>query len=396
MKFLHTSDWHVGKTLWGRSRLAEQVDVLGEIVALARTHSVDAVLIAGDLYDSAAPTAEAQRLVVRTLLALADTGAEVIALAGNHDSPGMLDAYRPLAEHAGITLIGQPRHADEGGVVSFTARSSGERVNIAALPFLSQRWAIRAADLLLQTPAENANAYDEQIRALLDHLKTGWEDGAVHLVMAHLTVANAVLGGGERSAQTIFDYWVPATAFGADPHYVALGHLHKRQTLPAACPVSYCGSPIAVDFGDQENTQVAVLVEVTPTTPAQPTDLPITSARRLRTVRGTVAELAERAEEFGEDLLRVYLTEPIRAGLRDDLHKALPNAVQIRIDPEFAEPADGGQTHSATPERSPAELFAAYCAERNVRDPRITALFDELHDQLTRPEEALAVGEASN
>ena len=109
MRFLHTSDWHVGKTLKGHSRLPEQQAVLAEIVRLAAEHEVDAVLVAGDLYETASPTAEAQQLVVRTLLALRGTGAEVVAIAGNHDHAPTLDAYRPLADAAGITLVGRVR-----------------------------------------------------------------------------------------------------------------------------------------------------------------------------------------------------------------------------------------------------------------------------------------------
>ena len=82
MKFLHTSDWHVGKTLKGRGRLSEQAEVLKEIVDIAAREAVDAVLIAGDLYETSAPSAEAQRLVVHTLIELHKTGAEVIAMAG--------------------------------------------------------------------------------------------------------------------------------------------------------------------------------------------------------------------------------------------------------------------------------------------------------------------------
>jgi exonuclease SbcD len=387
VKFLHTSDWHVGKTLKGHSRLDEQEAVLSEIVGLARKHQVDAVLVAGDLYDSAAPSADAQRILIKTLLALADGGAEVIAMAGNHDSPGTLDAYRPLAEHADITLIGQPRAADRGGVVTFTARSTGETVNVAVLPFLSQRWAIRAADLLTQTPAEAASSYDQQIRELLAHLKTGFTASAVNLVMAHLTVSGAVHGGGERAAQTIFEYWVPASAFGTEPHYVALGHLHRRQTLPASCPVAYCGSPICVDFGEQDNTPVVVLVEATPTTPARAVDLPINAGRRLRTVRGTVDALAAQAGEFGDAFLRVYVTEPTRAGLRDDVLAVLPNALEIRIDPEFAETVRVFRA-APRPDRSPSELFSDYCAHRGVDDARVRALFDQLHDAVTGADDA--------
>ena len=145
MKLLHTSDWHIGKTLKGRSRLDEQRDVLAEIVAVARREPLDAVLIAGDLYDSSAPSAAAQQLVVRALLGLRQTGAEVIAIAGNHDHPATFDAYRPLMEVAGITLVGTVREPANGGVVSFTARTTGEPVNVAVLPFVSQRYAVRAA-----------------------------------------------------------------------------------------------------------------------------------------------------------------------------------------------------------------------------------------------------------
>jgi len=381
VKFLHTSDWHIGKTLKGRSRLDEQEAVLDEIVVLAAEHEVDAVLIAGDLYDAAMPSADAQRVLMKTLLALAATGTHVVAMAGNHDSAGGIDAYRALAGHAGITLVGAPRAASNGGVVTITARSTGEALNVAELPFLSQRWAIRASEMLTQTPAESAGNYDQQIRELITHLKTGFTPGAVNVVMAHLTVSGGLTGGGERAAQTIFEYWVPAAAFGTDPHYVALGHLHRRQSLPAGCPVNYSGSPICVDFGEEDNHPVVVLVEAAPTTPARTTDLPLEAGRRLRTVRGTVAELAERVAEFGDAHLRVYLTEPTRAGIRDDVLEVLPNALEIRIDPQFATGATSRAASRAN--RTPGELFAEYCAERGVNDARIQALFGQLHDELT-------------
>ncbi|TCN32802.1 exodeoxyribonuclease I subunit D [Kribbella orskensis] len=381
MKFLHTSDWHIGKSLKGRSRLEEQEAVLKEIVALASEHEVDAVLIAGDLYDASAPSADAQRILIKTLLGLADTGAQVIAMAGNHDSAGMIDAYRPLAGHAGITLVGQPRPAARGGVVTVTAASTGETLNVAVLPFLSQRWAVRASEMLTQTPAEAAGNYDQQIRELVAHLKTGFTSDAVNVVMAHLTVSGGVLGGGERAAQTIFEYWVPAAAFGSEPHYVALGHLHRRQSLRAGCPVHYSGSPICVDFGEEDNSPVVVLVEATPTTPARTTDLPLESGRRLRTVRGTVAELADQAAQVGDAYLRVYVNEPTRAGLREEVLDALPNALEIRIVPQHVSTTAGRSTVAA--DRTPGELFAAYCSERDVDDARVRALFDELHDALT-------------
>jgi exonuclease SbcD len=394
MRLLHTSDWHVGKTLKGHSRLDEQERVLREIVGIARAQQVDAVLVAGDLYDTAAPTAAAQQLVVRTLMGLARDGIPVVAIAGNHDHAPTLDAYRPLAGAAGITLVGQVRTAERGGVVELTAASTGERATIAVLPFLSQRYAVRAAELVTRTPAENTADYDQHLRDVLENLTAGFRDDSVNLVMAHLTVLNGKMGGGERTAQSIFEYAVPASIFPVETHYVALGHLHRRQRMEAPCPVHYSGAPLAVDFGEQQNTPVVCLVEAAPGVPATVTDIPITTARGLRTVRGTVAELSvlaasmagERAGDAEEgDFLRVWVREPARAGLREEVTALLPNALEVRIDPEFAAPVEAPRPSGGAggADRHPAELFHEYLGTRSVADERVEALFRRLHDRVT-------------
>jgi exonuclease SbcD len=385
MKFLHTADWHTGKTLKGRDRLEEQRAVLGEIVRIAEENQVDAVLIAGDVYDSVAPSAPAQHLVVQTLLALRQGGAEVIAIAGNHDHAPTFEAYRPLMGEVGITLVGAARRPDRGGVIRFRARSTGEDVQLAVLPFLTPRYAVKAAEIMTNTPAENVRAYDDQIRRLVDALTGEFSGGTVNLAMSHLTCVGGVFGGGERAAQSIFEYSVAASIFPVSAHYVALGHLHRRQTLPAHCPVHYSGSPIAVDFGEQDNTSTVVLVEATPSTPARVTDVAVTAGRRLRTVRGTVAELEALADSFGPDYLRVWVREQARAGLREAVADVLPNALEVRIDPEFAAPVRPGRREAdgAGPARTPGQLFADYCAAVSVADTRVATLFADLHDEVT-------------
>ena len=385
MKFLHTADWHTGKTLKGRDRLEEQRAVLGEIVTIAEEQQVDAVLIAGDVYDSVAPSAPAQQLVVKTLLGLRRTGAEVVVIAGNHDHGPTFEAYRPLMGVAGITVAGGVRSPGKGGVIRFRARTNGEDVQLALLPFLTPRYAVRAAELVTQTPAENVRAYDDQIRRLVDALTSEFSGDTVNLAMSHMTCIGGVFGGGERAAQSIFEYSVPASIFPVSAHYVALGHLHRRQTLPAHCPVHYSGSPIAVDFGEQDNTSTVCLVEATPSTPARVTDIPVTSGRRLRTVRGTVAELEAAADTYGEDYLRVWVREAARAGLRETVAGILPNALEVRIDPEFAAPVRAGraETDGSGVARTPGQLFADYCASVAVADARVAALFSELHAEVT-------------
>ncbi len=380
---MHTADWHVGKTLKGRDRLDEQRAVLAEITQVAEANQVDAVLVAGDVYESSAPSAQAQHLVIQTLLRLRQAGAEVVVIAGNHDHGPTFEAYRPLMGVAGITLAGAVRPPEKGGVIGFRARSDGAEVQLAVLPFLTQRYAVRAAEIVAQTPSENVRAYDEMIRQVVESLTSGFSDATVNLLMSHLTCVGGVFGGGERSAQSIFEYSVPATIFPVSAHYVALGHLHRRQSLPAHCPVHYSGSPIAVDFGEQDNISVVCVVEARPSVPARVTDIPITSGRRLRTVRGTLPELEAQAASFGDDYLRVWLREPTRAGLRDDTVAVLPNALEVRIDPAFAGPSRTERPATAYAARSPGQLFADYCASERVEDARVAALFGELYDEAT-------------
>jgi exonuclease SbcD len=377
VKLLHTSDWHVGKILKGVPRLDEQRAVLGGIVDVARREAVDLVVVAGDLYESAVAPPEAQALVWSTLLDLKETGADVVVISGNHDNAAQFEALRPLAAAAGITILGRVRRPDEGGVVEITTRA-GERAKVAAMPFLSQRYVVRAAQLMQGDAAEHAGSYAERCRLLLDGLCAGFGADTVNVVVAHAMVRGGRLGGGERDAQTIEDYYVDPTAFPATAHYVALGHLHRTQPLPGGAPIWYSGSPIQVDFGEGGDDKHAIVVEASAGRPAEVRPVRLDHVRRLRTVEGTLAELRAHAG-LPDDLLRVVVKEPARAGLADDVRELLPNAVDIRI-------AAAVTTEEPTPTRAgltPHELFATYLATQGVDDERVTRLFTRLYDEAT-------------
>ncbi|MDG4802098.1 exonuclease SbcCD subunit D [Micromonospora sp. WMMD980] len=380
MKILHTSDWHVGKVLKGQSRAEEHTQVLAQVIDIARDERPDLVIVAGDLYDTAAPTPEATRLVTRALTALRRTGADVVAIGGNHDNGAALDALRPWADAAGITLRGSVRESPAEHVVDGVTRD-GERWQVAALPFLSQRYAVRAVEMYALTPAEANQTYADHLGRVLDKLAEGFtEPDRVHLVTAHLTVVGASTGGGERDAHTVLGYAVPATVFPGNAHYVALGHLHRSQRVIGPCPIRYSGSPLAVDFGEQENVGSVTVVEVTATTAARVREVPVPGAVPLRTVRGTLAQLAE--VEPPDGWLRVFVREQPRAGLREEVQELLPRALEIRIDPELM-PAPGSGTRTAQRAgRSPRELFADYLGSRGHADEGVRELFDELLEEV--------------
>lgn len=381
VRILHTSDWHAGKALRGRPRADEHRAVFGEIAGIAREREVDLVLVAGDLFDTAAPGPEAEQLVWQALLDLAATGAAVVAIAGNHDHPARFDAARGVAGHAGITLVGRPRRPDDGGLLELRGRS-GARIQVAALPFCSQRHVIKAAHLMGFEAADNAQVYARWMAQVMAGLSAGFDAGAVNVLAAHLAARGGVKGGGERDAQLTEAYWVDPADFPSAAHYVALGHLHRTQSLASGAPAWYCGSPLQLDFGETENQPSVLLVEAAPDTPATVERMPLRSGRRLRTLTGTLADLAARAGTTNDDFLRIFVAEPARSGLADEVRELFPGAVDVRVvhDEDSVVAAAEASRRAG---RTPQELFAEYLASQNVADPGLEALFARLLDEET-------------
>jgi exonuclease SbcD len=381
VRILHTSDWHVGKVLKGQSRTDDQVAALAAVVGVARAERPDLVIVAGDLYDSSSPTPDATRIVTRALSALRGTGAEVVAIGGNHDNGPALDALRPWADAAGITLRGALRSPEEHVLTGRTG--DGEAWRLVALPFVSQRYAVRASEMFELSAAEATQTYADHIGRLLDRLSERFDADTVNLITAHLTVIGGQTGGGERDAHTIMGYAVPATVFPTTTHYVALGHLHRAQHVLGPCPVRYSGSPLAVDFGEEENASSVTVVDVSPRTAAKVREVPLDAGTRLRTVRGTLAELSK--VDTGDAWLRVYVAEPPRAGLREEVQSLLPRALEVRIDPRvLPDPGTSRATASGgtSSGRSPGELFADYLGSKGHADEATLALFHRLHDEV--------------
>ena len=372
MRILHTSDWHVGRTIRGRSRDEEHRAVLAEIAEIAAAEAVDLVLVVGDLFDTAAPTPAAERIVYRALLDLAATGATVVVVAGNHDNERRLQAVEPLLDLGRVIVRPLLAPADAGGVVEV-----GE-ARVALVPFLSHRWIVRADELMALDADQHAGRYAERLRQVVERLTAGFAPDKVNLVVAHLTATGGLIGGGERTAH-IFGYDVSGSIFPASAHYVALGHLHRPQRIAGPCPIWYSGSPLQLDFGETGDTKAVLLVEAVPGAPAEVREVPLRSGRRLRNVRGSLSDLRTMAGTTGDDWLRVFVREPARAGLADDVRDLFPEAVDVVLEtveqerrPSRAEQRQG---------RSARELFGDYLAERDAVDERVLALFDELYEE---------------
>jgi DNA repair protein SbcD/Mre11 len=376
VKLLHTSDWHVGKQVRGNSRADEHRAVLEEIALIAEAEQVDGIIVAGDLFDTSAPSPESEEIVYRSLMRFAASGTHVIVISGNHDNARKLRVLAPMLQACGVRVISEPLRPADGGVLSFVSRD-GTPLRVATLPFVSQRGIIRAEQLMSAAAFENAQEYSRRLGLIIDMLCADFNDDAVNVLVAHAFVTGGATGGGERAGHITDEYTVPSTMFPASASYVALGHLHRPQRIAAATAVHYCGSPLQLDFGESDQTKQVNIVNVEPGLPARVVPFVLRCGRAMRTYSGTTEQLRAMVNDDDDAWLRLVVREPHRAGLGDSVRAIFgERVVEVRVEAPVttARVATTIQRQG----RTPLELFNEFLAERQISDPRVPSLFTQL------------------
>ena len=401
MKLLHTSDWHLGKRLEDFSRIEEQQAVLQEIYEIADREKVDAVLVAGDLFDTFNPPTEAVDLFYKTLKRLSNNGRRpVIAIAGNHDSPDRIEAPDPLARECGIIFAGYPN-----SVVPLFELESGLKVLRSEEGFLELKLPGNEIPLrLLLTPYANEfrlKTYlghensEEELRTVLQEK---WKELAekycdnkgVNLLVTHLFVVKKgdalpeepvdekpILHVG--GAQVIYTENIPNQI-----QYTAIGHLHRMHRVDSApCPVYYSGSPLSYSFAEANQKKFVLLVDVGPEKVATVQELELTKGKRL---------LRKRAEGLDEALLWLnenpdslveltmvtdtYLTAQERKQLTAAHYGIVTIIPEVKNASEFS----GGNKKSIDLTKTMEELFTDYFRHEKGQEPNveIIRLFTEI------------------
>ncbi|HSR68829.1 MAG TPA: exonuclease SbcCD subunit D [Acidobacteriota bacterium] len=379
MRFLHTGDWHVGKMLRGRSRIWEQEAVLNEILEIASSRQVDLVLVAGDLFESHAPSPEAERVVYGFLARLAQRHLPTLVIGGNHDHPKRLAALSALLQPLGIFVRPEPAAANEGGVIELEA--GGEKVKVACLPFVSERRVVDACQLM--GPEEEwFQEYKDRVGQMCRMLAESFQEDTVNILMAHLHVFGAETSGSERAIHVAHPYAVDAGEFPESAQYVALGHLHRPQQIHCPVPCHYCGSTLQLDFGEQMQEKRVVVGTAEPGRPAELESVPLKAGRPLRDVSGTLDELKKQSEEWADSYLRVTvkLEEPV-PGIADQVREAFPNAIDVRARyPRTEEPV----RHRSVSSLAPADLFQHFYRKQHGAEPppAVAALFSQLYEEV--------------
>lgn len=380
MRFLHTADWHVGKPLRGRSRMDEYAAALEEVARTAVEARADAVLVAGDVFDSPAPPPEAEKLVYDFLARLIPERIACVVIAGNHDHPRKLGALQHLLEGLGVHVRPEVRPPEQGGVVALRSRDGREEARVAVLPFVPERKIVDACDVM--GPEHKwYEAYGARIEQILDHLTRGLGPSTVNLVLGHLLVDGARVGAGERPLHLGQIYGVNPQQLPSRVQYVGLGHLHRPQEILAPARTLYSGSLVSLDFGEVEQEKRVVVVEARPGRAASIESVPLSAGRPLRDLSGTFEELARRAPELRSAFLRVAVrVEGPVPGLAEQVKELLPGAVEVTLDyprgpvrPELRRAAS----------MQPAELFADFYKRRNGADAsgELMRLFQNVYEE---------------
>lgn len=335
MKLLHTADWHAGRSLKGADRTPEVRDALLEIAEVAKTEAVDAVLVAGDVFDKRNPPAHAEAAVFDFFLSLAERDIPSIVIAGNHDSPSRLDALSGLLSRVGARVLGKAQVARAGG--AFSLNLAGDTLQVAALPFTSERVLVRMADVLDADPGQWRQRYQEGMKALVNNLSQHFAADAVNVLMMHTTMEGATLAHSEYQFYCTEDYTVMPDIIPDSCNYVALGHIHKPQAIQdyAGQGGRYAGSLLQLDFGEAGDTKSVFIIDAKP---GRPTELikqyDITSGKQLRQFRVNYDELERRMSEVktfdGYAKLVINMDRPV-PGLKDRLRREAPNVLDVAV-----------------------------------------------------------------
>lgn len=259
MRILHTGDWHLGRTLEGRSRQKEQEQFIDELVEIADAGQADLILMAGDVYDSVNPPAAAEQLFYDAAARLTAGGRPLVVISGNHDQPERVASVSPLVRRQGITLVGMPTSEP----VTVHAVRTGEIAKIAALPYPSEA---RLGELLAGESGEDELrlAYSARVGRLMKLLGREFTPQTVNLAMSHIYVLGGVESDSERPIQVGGAYTVDPTALSCGAQYTALGHLHRAQRVKGDGMIRYSGSPLAYSFSEAGQAKSVTMVDVAP------------------------------------------------------------------------------------------------------------------------------------
>lgn len=377
MKILHTSDWHIGKRLAGRDRLDEQRAALEEIASICDRESVDLVLVAGDVFDTFLPSAEAEDLFYESVKKIAGEERCVLLISGNHDDNIRLTAATALSEELGIYVYGNAGHIPklcqnrrvfpvEAGANHIVFRSGEEEVFVNVLPYPNE------ARL-----KEDKNPDEKFLDKMQRWMNAGQSEnkrGLPSVFLSHLFIAGGAVSEGEREIDLGGARAVPLSAL-PQCDYTALGHLHKRQSFRGN--VVYSGSILQYAFDEAGAKKSVVLFDLGREGVQNERRIELTAGKQLvRLQADGVTAAAELVKNYPNCYieLTVFLKEPLLSSQVRELREA--NAGIVLILPQVSQEGQVAEAVSLK-QLSDSELFKTFYRKKFAQEPsdELTELF---------------------
>lgn len=301
MRIIHTADWHLGQFFYSKSRAAEHQAFLDWLLAQITQHQVDALIIAGDLFDTGSPPSYAREMFNRFVVALQPTHCELIVLAGNHDSVATLNESRELLACLNTRVITSATPQGEQQVLTLHQRDGTPGALLCAIPYLRPRDILRS-----QAGQSGREKQISLLEAIEQHYQQCYAaalaeraDRALPIIATgHLTTV------GVTKSDSVRDIYIgtldafPAQAFPA-ADYIALGHIHRAQRIADSGHIRYSGSPIPLSFDELGREKSVFLLEFSAQLDSV-TPLPIPQFQPMQMLKGSMAEIEQKLSEFSE------------------------------------------------------------------------------------------------
>ncbi|EPL6455439.1 MULTISPECIES: exonuclease subunit SbcD [Providencia] len=398
MRIIHTSDWHLGQYFFTKSRAPEHQHFLNWLVNQVEIHHVDAVIVAGDIFDTGSPPSYARELYNKFIVDLQKTGCQLVILSGNHDSVSVLNESSSLLSYLNTQVV---TSGSEPNVITLHNKQAQPIGLVCAIPFLRPR------DIQLSVAGQSIEEKQLSLQtAIHDHYQASYQLALEQRVMlgldipiiatGHLTVIGAEL---TDSVRDIYIGTLEAFPSGAFPpaDYIALGHIHRPQVIGGKEYIRYCGSPIALSFDETAQQKSVCLVEFTGSELTEITPLAIPIFQPLQTLKGSLKEIEQQLSVWrdyqGENAVWLDIEVASQDYLADiqqrieTLTQNLPvEVVLLRRARKQKQGQNLALANETLNELTVEEVFLRRLSEETLEDPereqRLTQLFQQSYDAL--------------
>lgn len=295
MRIIHTADWHLGQFFYNKSRAAEHQAFLDWLLARIEEHQVDALIVAGDLFDTGTPPSYAREMFNRFVVALQPSGCQLVVLAGNHDSVATLNESRELLACLNTRVITTPQDGDD--VLMLTTRQGEPGALLCAIPYLRPRDIMRS-----QAGQSGRDKQRSLLEAITAHYQRSFAAAQALNLALPIVATGHLTALGVSKSDSVRDIYIgtldafPASAF-PPADYIALGHIHRAQRVADSDHIRYSGSPIPLSFDELGSEKSVFLLDFSPTGLAV-TPLTIPLFQPMQVLKGSLAQITRQLSQF--------------------------------------------------------------------------------------------------